>query len=473
MSSKWIDRVSQALGLRLAAWYLGTFLASTLVIGGLTYGLLATLLETRDHDIIQSTLREYATRYQAGGLPALARAIELEQRSGSREPLFVRLVGPFEDVLFYSLPETWGAFDLSELPGGPDAIWSQVRARDRNAVLEVATINVGGGSILQVGKTSEARNQLLSNFRRVLMLGATAALAIGMIGGLFLTRSTLKPLRDLRDAVRRILQTGQTDDRVPVYGTEDAVDELSLLFNAMLTRITTLIHGMRNALDHVAHDLRTPMTRLRVTAEAALATNDPAKYREALSDCLEESERVLSMLTTLMDISEAETGTMKLTVTQVELAKLAAEITDLYEDTAEEAGVALGASVPGDLTVRADRDRLRQALANLVDNAIKYTPRGGRVDLTAARDADAVVIRVTDTGAGISGRDLPRIFDRLYRGDQSRATRGLGLGLSLVRAYVEAQGGKVTVESDPAHGATFTIKLPALPALPAPPAPPA
>ena len=180
-------------------------------------------------------------------------------------------------MLLYSLPETWGAFDLSELPGGRNAIWSQVRARDRNAVLEVATHPRRRRPVLQVGKTSEARNQLLSNFRRVLMLGAGAALLIGVIGGLFLTRSTLKPLRDLRDAVRRILHTGQTDDRVPVYGTDDAVDELSDLFNAMLARITTLIHGMRNALDHVAHDLRTPMTRLRVTAESALATNDPAQ----------------------------------------------------------------------------------------------------------------------------------------------------------------------------------------------------
>ena len=188
---------------------------------------------------------------------------------------------------------------------------------------------------------------------------------------------------------RRILQTGQTDDRVPVYGTDDAVDELSTLFNAMLARITTLIHGMRNALDHVAHDLRTPMTRLRVTAESALATNDPAKHREALSDCLEESERVLSMLTTLMDISEAETGTMKLNVSQVELATLAKEVIDLYEDTAEDArSVCCSADVPADLTVPADRDRLRQALANLVDNAIKYTPRGGRVDLAAAIDGD-------------------------------------------------------------------------------------
>src|SRR6478736_2648472 len=186
MSLRWIDRIRQALGLRLAAWYLGTFLVSSLVIGGLTYGLLSSLLESRDHDIIQSTLREYATRYQAGGLPALASAIEAEQRSGSREPLFVRLVGPFEDVLLYALPETW-------------------RASDRNAVLEVASVNVGG-AILQVGKTSESRDQLLVNFRRLLMLGAGAAVVIGIAGGLLLTRSTLKPLRDLRDAVRRILQ---------------------------------------------------------------------------------------------------------------------------------------------------------------------------------------------------------------------------------------------------------------------------
>ena len=459
MSSKWSDRLGRALGLRLAAWYLATFLASTLVIGGLTYGLLASSLEARDHDVIQSTLREYAARYQAGGLPALGRAIE--QRSGQREPLFVRLVGPFEDVLLYSLPETWGAFDLSELAGGPNAIWGQVRARDRNAVLEVATLPLGGGTVLQVGKTSESRDELLSRYRRVLLLGLTAALAIGMVGGFFLTRSTLKPLRELRDTVQRILRTGQTDDRVPVYGNDDAVDELSELFNAMLARITTLIHGMRNALDHVAHDLRTPMTRLRATAETALASNEPTRQREALSDVLEESDRVVSMLTTLMDISEAETGTMKLTRTTVDVATVVTEVIELYEDTAHEAGVVISFTISPGLVVSADRDRLRQALANLVDNAIKYTPRGGGVDITAARGGGGVSIRVRDTGAGIPEHDLPRIFDRLYRGDQSRATRGLGLGLSLVRAYIEAHGGTVEVESALGTGTTFTIRLPA------------
>jgi signal transduction histidine kinase len=152
---------------------------------------------------------------------------------------------------------------------------------------------------------------------------------------------------------------------------------------------------------------------------------------------------------------------MKLNSSQVELATLVGEVTDLYEDAAEEAGVELRVSVRGQVTVNADRDRLRQALANLVDNAMKYTPRGGRVEVSAAREDRAVIIRVADTGPGISEQDLPRIFDRLYRGDQSRATRGLGLGLSLVRAYVEAQGGTVTVNSTPGAGATFTLRLPA------------
>jgi signal transduction histidine kinase len=167
------------------------------------------------------------------------------------------------------------------------------------------------------------------------------------------------------------------------------------------------------------------------------------------------------MLDTLMDISEAETGTMRLNLTDVSLATLVAEVVSVYEDVADDRQVAIRTSIEDAVSVTADRDRLRQVLANLIDNAVKYTPAGGQVTVSARREGGAVRLEVRDTGTGISAHDLPRIWERLYRGDQSRTERGLGLGLSLVRAIVTAHGGTVAVESEVGRGSTFVIELPA------------
>jgi signal transduction histidine kinase len=203
------------------------------------------------------------------------------------------------------------------------------------------------------------------------------------------------------------------------------------------------------------------MRRLRGVAERALQSDDPAAQREALATCLEESERILSMLDAVMDISEAETGTMRLDLSRATLSTLAAEVLAVYEDIAEDKNIRLTSDVESGLTVVADARRLRQVLANLVDNAIKYTPSGGQVTVRARQDVGDVRIDVVDTGIGIPPHDLPRIWERLYRGDQSRAERGLGLGLSLVRAIVAAHGGTVEVVSEPGRGSTFTLRLPA------------
>ena len=451
--------LQRTLGLRLSVWYAAIFVISTLVLVALTYALLASSLAQRDHDIIRATVREYASRYEQGGLRALQRAVEIEERTGDRERLFVRVIGRDADALFARMPQRWSSYALQDLDtrgDGPDGA-----DRDGRTVLEVASVRLGDGTILQVGKSNEIRLALLRKFQWIVGLVSLIALTIGVTGGLVLTHSTVQPIYHLIAVVRGIIRTGRTDTRVPVRTTRgDAVDELSGLFNAMLDRINGLIAAMGESLDNVAHDLRTPLARLRGIAERALSSGDPADAREALATCLEESERILSMLNTLMDISEAETGAVQLRREPVSLRGLLGEAVELYEDVAEARRVAVTLAPGEDVSISAAPDRMRQVFANLLDNAIKYTPDGGQVRVETARDGDAAVVTVTDTGAGIAPEHLPRIWQRLYRADPSRSERGLGLGLSLVKAYVEAHGGTVTATSEPGRGSTFTVRLP-------------
>jgi signal transduction histidine kinase len=455
----------RTLGLRLSLWYAAVFIVSTAGLVALTYALLASSLAQRDHDIIYATLREYASRYEAGGLPALQRAVQIEERTGQRERLFVRVLGPGADALFMTTPQAWSDFDVDRLESDRDGLGA-ARAPDRDAVLEVASARLFDGTILQVGKSNETRRALLRQFRVVVGWVAVVAIVIGITGGLVLTRSTLRPIDDLIHVVRNIIRTGRTNERVPPRSesdTGDTVDELIALFNTMLDRITGLIGAMGESLDNVAHDLRTPMARLRAIAERALESGDQAQQREALADCLEESDRILSMLNTLMDISEAETGVVNLAREPVRLDRLLAEVVELYDDVAEAKGVTVTLDA-ADVVVSASHDRLRQAFANLLDNAIKYSPAHAAVTIHASAENSEAIVRVTDTGVGIAPEHLPRIWDRLYRADPSRSERGLGLGLSLVRAYVQAHGGRVEAASQPGTGSTFTVRLPLAPA---------
>jgi signal transduction histidine kinase len=271
----------------------------------------------------------------------------------------------------------------------------------------------------------------------------------------------LRPVQRLATTARKVIDSGDLALRVAERGTGDDLDELSHLFNGVLSRNEALVRGMREALDNVAHDLRTPLTRLRTGAEVALRdVADPQRVRDALADTLEESDHVLAMLKTLMDISEAENGVMKLDRSNVDLSELARVVLDVYQDVAEEKGVRILTHLATGVNVKADAIRLRQAVANLIDNAIKYTPTGGQVELTTTRTEPWASLVVKDTGMGISAEDLPRIWQRLYRTDQSRSERGLGLGLSLVKAIVEAHGGQTEVQSELGAGATFSVRLP-------------
>lgn len=456
---------SRSLRFRLAGLYSAFFLLCALLLFAVSYLLLYSSLRAEENRNIRARLLEFWTLYQSGGVGALAKEIIVEKSLEYGRPFLLRVANADNRTVFLYLPSLWRQYpfrrlELTDLQGA-----SQIRRLPLSGgrgTLQVAGLRLRDGNVLQIGFDSSAWEGTLQRFRRIFLLVTVPLLAASFAGGLLFSGRALRPVQRLTRSFRSIIATGRIEGRLADAGRGDELAELVSLYNAMLERIETLIRGMREALDNVAHDLRTPLTRLRITAETALqAGSDDAQKRAALEECLEEAGRILTMLRTLTDISEAETGVMRLQRSTVRVPELVADILELYGYTAGDKRIRLESDLPAELAIEADADRLRQVLANLLDNAVKYTPEGGRVTVGARREGEQVVITVSDTGVGIPPEELPQVWERLFRGDRSRSTPGLGLGLSLVRAIVQAHGGSVAAESRPGEGARFSLRLPA------------
>jgi heavy metal sensor kinase len=457
------SKIGLTFSLKLSALYALFFVVSSSGLFVVAYYLMDNLIEQRERETVRDRIQEYRAWYGEGGLRALK--ARFDQQSGTaRDIFFVRIVGPLNQVLFVSFPKGFKGVDdgqLRSVPRTEEELWLTIKDQAEKEAWTIGVTGLPGGLKLQVGKSSTQAQELLSFFRTVFLMFSVPILLLGIVGGGFLTFRAIRPIRHLIQTVRDILKTGKMSLRVPVRGERGEMYELVSLFNQMLDRNDSLIQAMHDSLDNVAHDLRTPMTRLRGVAELALQdAREQNACREALADCMEESERMLTMLNALMDIAEAETGAMRLEIGKVSVPEVIESIMDLYEVVAEEKGIAITGNLPQELVIRADRIRFQQVMANLLDNAIKYSGNGREIEISARSEDACAVISISDQGIGIPPADISKIWDRLYRGDHSRSQRGLGLGLSFVRAIVHAHGGTVSVESELNKGSRFTIRMP-------------
>lgn len=463
-----IDQVRRSLALRFSLWFAGWFTVGFVAIFALLYWLLGQQIEDRDYEDLQQRLQQYSVVLTQSGVRGLQRRIAEDSQQPNVRSLFLRLVGPGGSQVWGKIPPDWLESDeaVVRVPDGwgrwQERTVSRVRiTRDAERDLAIVSQALSGDMLLQIGRATDSRQALLEPLRNTFAWVACAVVLMGVGAGYVTARRATRPLREVVETARSIIATGKLDTRVPSPVTDDEVAELVRHFNSVLDKNAGLLKAMRETLDNVAHDLRTPLAGLRLSAESALQRPDldPATG-ETLADVVERSDQVLALLRALMEISEAEAGMLKLEKVNCDFGEVTRHAAELYDEVAEAADIELTIETRGAVPILGDPTRLRQAVANLVDNAIKYTPAGGKVRVEAELVEGSAIMRVIDTGSGVPVDEQSRIWERLYRCDQSRSESGLGLGLSMVRAIMRAHHGDATVRNGSAGGSVFELSLP-------------
>jgi len=331
----------------------------------------------------------------------------------------------------------------------------------------VRVFQLPGGFRLLVGRDLEERERL---YHIVLSAGRWSVIIViilGLAGGLFVTRRVLRRVDAITESTRTIMD-GDLGGRLPVAGTGDELDRLAENLNTMLERIEALMQGLKEVSDNIAHDLKTPLTRLRNRAEQALrAAKTEGEYRNALEATIDESDSLILTFNALLMIARAESGQARDNMTEFDAAEVAQDIGELYEPLAEESGIVLKAEAGAPAPVHGNRELISQAVANLVDNAIKYAaPQSGatggvppQIVVEATAEGDRILLSVADNGPGIPEADRQRAVERFVRLEQSRSHPGSGLGLSLAAAVARLHGGELTL-ADNQPGLKAIIALP-------------
>jgi signal transduction histidine kinase len=462
-----LTRLVASTPFRLTVAYMGAFIvAAALIVGFVAW---------RANELLTSKALEALAAEVAG----LREHLEHGDPAALRAAVNDRVAEPGSNL--YLLMDANGrkvAGNLDVMPpglvaGGSGRVFTFARSSDRADAarrLAVAVARTGAGGVtLVVGRDVEDQRRFAATIGQVALWSVGLLSALGVGAGILISRSMLGRIEAVTDASRQIM-AGDLSRRIPRDGSGDEIDRLAQSLNAMLARIQELMQALREVSDNIAHDLKTPLTRLRNRAEAALREPaDAGAHRDALAKTMEEADELIKTFNSLLLIARLEGGAIAESMAPADLAAVIGDVAELYEPVAEEAGLTLKLSVPATLTATVNRELVSQAVANLVDNAIKYSAADAgaarlasapTVEIGLEARGDAAVISVADRGPGVAPEDRARALQRFVRLEKSRSQPGAGLGLSLVAAVARLHGGTLRLE-DNAPGLRAVMTLPA------------
>jgi heavy metal sensor kinase len=466
MFSKKIDSIRHTLALRLTLWYAGIFMLTSCVAFLFFYLLIAAVIRDRTDQDLLGEARTLASILNTQGIEAVKRQVIFEAQAAGEKKVFFRLLSFSGQEFSSSNMSYWrdiqiGMEGINQLLNEQKPVFETTRLPDRKHKIRILYSIIGRGIILQLGQSMENYTRFIEAFRKIFVATMTSLFIFAAIVGWFMARRALAGLETVTQTARQISE-GSLKERVPVKKHQDEIDQLAITFNQMLDRIQNLVTGIKEMSDNIAHDLKSPITRIRGISEVTLTTGASVReYKNMAASTIEECDRLLEMINTMLVISRTEAGVNKLDAKEMDIAAAVTNAWELFEAPAEDKDLKFTCDAAGPLRVSGDQRLIQRMIANLIDNAIKYTSAGGTVKLAVHRQNDhSVVITVKDSGIGISDQDLPHIFERFYRCDPSRSEAGIGLGLSFARAVARAHGGDITVSSIPDQGSTFAVTLP-------------
>jgi heavy metal sensor kinase len=463
-----ILRLRSTLALRLTLWYAGIFALFACVAFLLFYSFITSVLQERIDQELRGQARRFSTLLATEGVEAVNNSAVIDAQAAGVKKVFFRFLNLNGTAFSSSNMSYWtdipvNGAALEQLGRGESTVFETITIPNRSDQVRIIYALLSPLIIAQVGQAMESQSRFVEAFKRIFIITMTLLIVIAAGVGWFMARQAVSGVEAVTRTAQKI-SGGSLEERVPVKPRGDEIDQLATTFNQMLDRIQTLLTEIKEMSDNIAHDLRSPIARMRGLAEVTLTTSKSlSEYESMAASTVEECDRLLDMINTMLFISKTEAGLERPSRADVDIGALIRSACELFEPTAEDKHITLNCQAPEKTFLLGDSRMLQRMLSNILDNAVKYTPPGGEVKVSVSEPNRDIVITVHDTGVGISQADLNRIFERFYRGDQSRSEPGTGLGLSLARAIARAHGGNITVTSELNQGSTFTITLPKSP----------